>query len=66
MWNCRLQVKKIADSLHLDNSPQFDDEWYQFLCEVCDTDLFFDFVFCCLSYCYKVYVAVMIGCGLLC
>ena len=29
-----LQVKKVADSLHLENSPQFGDEWYQFLCEV--------------------------------
>ncbi|XP_068695175.1 E3 ubiquitin-protein ligase UBR4-like isoform X2 [Montipora foliosa] len=27
------QVKKVADSLHLENSPQFGDEWYQYLCE---------------------------------
>ncbi|XP_074621519.1 E3 ubiquitin-protein ligase UBR4-like isoform X3 [Acropora palmata] len=27
------QIKKVADSLHLENSPQFGDEWYQFLCE---------------------------------
>ena len=33
-------MKKIADSLHLDNSPQFDEEWYQFLCEVCNIALF--------------------------
>lgn len=30
----RLQVKKVADSLHLDNSPKFGEEWYQILCEV--------------------------------
>ena len=29
-----LQIKKVANSLHLENSPQFGDEWYQFLCEV--------------------------------
>lgn len=33
-------MKKVADSLHLDNSPQFGEEWYQFLCEVCNAKLF--------------------------
>ena len=31
-------MKKVADSLHLENSPQFGEDWYQFLCEVCKND----------------------------
>lgn len=34
----RLQVKKVADSLHLDNSPKFGEEWYQILCEVSEAE----------------------------